>query len=118
MSFDTRLKERLLTEALEKRIQILARETMKEFFNIFAEEFARYGIHKIPGFHPAIMHFNESFLFMQFIESLLYSYKMVTHQSMMKTRDMMSDPAEIIKLLSDPEFLKHVREFKERIEWK
>ena len=35
MSFDTRLKERLLTEALEKRIQILARETMKEFFNIF-----------------------------------------------------------------------------------
>lgn len=118
MSFDIKLKERLLTEALEKRIQILARQTMKDFFNIFAEEFARYEIHKTPGFHPAIMHFNETFLFMQFIESLLFSYKHVTHQSMMKTRDMMADPAEILKLLTDPEFIKHVQEFKDRIAWK
>jgi len=112
MSFESKMKEKLLTEALEKRIHILAKSTLKDYFNIFAEEFERYKIRELPGFHPAIMHFNESFLFMQFIESMMYAYKHTLHASMSATRELMQDPWEIIKMMNDPDFQKYVREFK------
>lgn len=113
-NIENKMKEKLLTEALEKRVHILARNTLKEFFNIFAEEFERYKIRQMAGFHPAIMHFNEAFLFMQFIESMMFAYKHTTHISMTTTREMMQNPWEMLRMMNNPEFRRWVTEFKAR----
>jgi hypothetical protein len=110
--FGTEMKEKLLQEALQKRISDLTRRTIREYHQIFSEEFERYKISQVPGFHPSIRHFNDAFLFLQFIEALTMGYKNSVYFSMHATAQVMSDPFEMMKLLSDPKFKHFVEEFK------
>lgn len=109
--FGAEMKEKLLQEALQKRINKLTKDTIISFHSIFAEEFERYQISRIPGFTPSVKHFNDVFMFMQFIEALLLGYKMSTYYAIHATEDVMSDPFKLIQLMNNPKFKQFMAEF-------